>query len=82
MEVAAVCTEHAANLKCEQFVVANKVEYKITKVGQTSAFELMYKNHKHCQCRYELLFLFFSKNIRFTLVPLVCGLSTPGYCSI
>lgn len=48
VEVAAVCTEHAANLICEQLVVANKVEYKITKVVQTSNFELTYKDHKHC----------------------------------
>ena len=48
VEVAAFCTEHAANLICEQLVVANKIEYKITKVGQASAFELMYKDHKYC----------------------------------
>ena len=46
VEVVTVSTEHAANLICEQLVVANKVEYKITKVS--SGFELMYKDHKHC----------------------------------
>ena len=34
VEFAPVCTEHAANLIYEQFVVANKVEYKLQKLGK------------------------------------------------
>ena len=44
-EVTAICTEHAANLICEQLEVAKKVEYKLTKCIQDEIFELTYKDN-------------------------------------
>ena len=44
-EVATVCTEHAANLICEQLEVARKVEYQLTKSSDGEIFELTYKDH-------------------------------------
>ena len=60
-KVAAVCTEHAANLICEQLEVARKVEYQLTKSGDSEVFELTYKDHKHyvnaslnsCSCSFQ-----------------------------
>lgn len=43
-EIAAVCTEHAANIVCEH---AGKVDYQFKQDPHEDMFELSYKDHKH-----------------------------------
>ena len=61
-EIAAVCTEHAANLVCEQLELAGKVNYQFKQHPYKEyMFELAYKDHKHfvdidsnsCSCSFS-----------------------------
>lgn len=61
-EIAAVCTEHAANLVCEQLELAGKVNYQFKQHPHKEyMFELTYKDHKHfvdinsnsCSCSFS-----------------------------
>ena len=54
-----VCTEHAANLVCEQLELAGKVDYQFKQDPHKEyMFELTYKDHKHfvdsnsCSCSF------------------------------
>ena len=47
-EIAAICTEHAANLVCEQLELAGKVDYQFKQdLHEENTFEIRYKDHKH-----------------------------------
>ena len=61
-EIVAVCTEHAANLLCEQLELAGKVDYQFKQDPHKEyMFELTYKDHKHfvdidsnsCSCSFS-----------------------------